>query len=322
MSCKPISVLGIAIVLAILVIAGCDKNTPPTNIISVGILKHSSAIPIIVAQREHFFENRGLKVSLHPLTPSQHMPALLHGDVQILSPSSFPVIFSTAQQNPEKIIAYMTGGEATNGDILYGLVVPKDSTMSSLSDLLGKTIGSASKFTIVNLRNVLGSKLGDVKGNTKIREISDRSALLNALQQGAIDAAVLDQPALSSREVSEHFKVIEPNFRAKYMGNNPYWSGSGIANKNWVHNNKKDFEAYLAALDDALAFCKRDPLKAKSDFVEHFAIKGLQPEAIGMYVYPSSHFAPPHEFVQALANSLITNGMLSTGFNFTDLFYQ
>ncbi len=318
-------VLGIIVlVLSILSVIqiGCErKKAPVENKILVGVLQHGSSIPLIVAKQENMFEKRGLDVSFKTLTPAQHIPSLLRGDVQILSASSFPVIFSTDQQTQGEIISYMTGGEASDGDVLYGIVVPKNSTAMTLQDLVGKTIGSASKFTIVNLRNVLGAKFNDRTGTTTIREVKDKGTLLEALRKGTFDAVVLDQPALSSTEVISSFKIIEQNFRAKYLGS-PYWSGSGVASRKWVASHKSEFELFLSAVDEALEFCKQNPDKAKQIFISYFNIKDLQPDRIGMYVYPNAKYAPNDTFVSNLANILESNGMLSPQYNHSGLFYQ
>ncbi len=307
-------VFGVIFIFGFIFIGCQSKNDLDKQTVNIGVLQHGSSIPIIVAQKKGIFEKNGLSVRLKILTPSQHMPALLRGDVQILSASSFPVIFSTAQQNPEAIITYMTGGESLSGDILYGLVVSKSSKYNSLKQLVGKTIGSSSKFTIVNLRNVLGASFGDNEGRTIIREISDNSTLLEALRSGTVDAIVLDQPSLSSKEIKAEFKLIEPNFRAKYL-QDPYWSGSGIADSKWVKNNPAKFSQFLKSLDEALGICKNEKDSVKEIFIDYFQLKDLDPSMIGMYVYPSANFQPPLEFLKKLSDILINNGMLKPGFS-------
>ena len=311
------------LILSILIfLMGCNnKKAGEDNQVTIGILQHGSSIPFVVAQKEGLFEKQGINVKFKTLTPAQHMPSLLSGDVQLLSPSSFPVIFSTAQQNPNTIIGYMTGGESMEGDILYGIVVKKSSNATSLGDLVGKTIGSASKFTVVNLRNVLGSEFNDKIGQTTIREIADKGTLLDSLRKGTVDAVIMDQPLLSSKEVIEEFKIIESNFRAKYLGN-PYWSGSGIANKSWVSENEIIFNKVLSALDEALSICNKTPEIAKQMFISYFEIQDLKSNRIGMYVYPGAKFAPSEDFCEKLAKTLMANGMLGENYNFTNLFYR
>jgi len=306
--------------LSTLLLIGCEgKESDVKETLNVGVLQHGSSIPIIIAHNQEIFKKHGLEVNLKIVTPAQHMPALLRGDVQILSPSSFPVIFSTAQQNPGKITTYMTGGESLSGDVLYGIVVSKSSNFETLEQLVGKTIGSASKFTIVNLRNVLGAKFGDKEGRTNIREIADRATLLEALRSGSVDAIVLDQPALSSNAVKEEFKLIESNFRAKYI-QNPYWSGSGIAKLDWVNLNQEKHDKYLKSLNEALEICNKEKNTVKKIFIEYFQLKDLDPSRIGMYVYPSADFQPPMDFSIKLAIILRNNGMLNAAFDPKELF--
>lgn len=303
-----------------------EVPSPQEGVINVGVLPHSSAIPIIIAQQQGLFEKRGIQVALKVLEPAQHMPALLRGDVQVLSMSSFPVIFATAQQNPGKLFAYMTGGEALDGEPLYAVIVLRHHPATSLKDLIGKTIGSVSQFTTINLRNVLAN-IGDTKGRTVVREFSNIKTLFDAMQKGKIDAAILDQPNLSSNEISDKFKIIEINLRARYMGESQqtdriYWSGAGIARRDWVLSNIVTFESYLAALDEALRLTRKENLLSKETFIKYFQFKGFDPNRLGMDVYPNARFSPSKEYIQKMTHEFVEIGILSSAVDDSALFYQ
>ncbi|MGE5648298.1 MAG: ABC transporter substrate-binding protein [Acidobacteriota bacterium] len=303
---------------------GCNQAREPrtgSSTLRIGILQHGSSIPLIVAYERGLFKKRGIDVQLTTLTADQHMPSLLKGDVDVISPSSFPVIFSTFQQNPGTIQCYLVGGESKTGDVLYGMVVRKDTKYASLGDLVGKTIGSASKFTTVNLRNVLRHKFHDRAQATTVREFGDRSLLITGLQNGTLDAAVVDQPALSSTVFQDGFRVIEKNFRAEYLFE-PYWSGSGVASTAWVKANRGKYESYLDAIDDALRVCKEDSRATKESFIRHFSLKEVRVDAIGMYVYPNARFVPQESFVGALMKMLVENRLLAAEFDARELFYR
>jgi ABC-type nitrate/sulfonate/bicarbonate transport system substrate-binding protein len=245
----------------------------------------------------------------------------MRGDVQIISPSTFPVIFSTFQQNPNKIQCYLVGGESTSGETLYGIVVNKESSYQNLGDLVGKTIGSASKFTTVNLRNVLRFKFHDASGSTTVREVPDRSLLVAALQDGTLDAAVVDQPTLSTQAIQTQFRIIEKNFRAQYLFE-PYWSGAGVARRDWIDTNGERYNAFLDAIDDALLECTKDRAAAKQAFIRYFNLTDIAPDAIGMYLYPNARHVPPESFTRALSKMLVDNQLLASEFDANQLFYH
>jgi ABC-type nitrate/sulfonate/bicarbonate transport system substrate-binding protein len=308
-------------IFLLFVVMGCrgERIGKEPSEIAVGVLEHGSAIPIIVAEKEGIFRRHNLKVKIFKVSPSEHMPSLLRGDYSVLSASSFPVIFSAAQQNPGRIQCYMTGGESSEGDVLYGIVIPRGSNALSLRDLVGKKIGSASKFTSINLRNVLASKFGEVNPVTKIQELSDRSLLLDGLDKGTFEAAVMDQPALS-QAIGRGYKVIERNFRAKYLID-PYWSGAGVVDRAWAISHRNSFEAYLDSLDEALRMCKQEPDRVKKEFLNFFNVGDIQPDSIGMYVYPAARFSPPRAFVADLTKLLLDNKLLA-GPVAEDIFYK
>ena len=76
--------------IAFFAISACDSPKVDDTLLRVGVLKHSSTIPIIVANAKGYFQDNGLKVELLELGVLEHMPSLLRDDVSILSPSSFP----------------------------------------------------------------------------------------------------------------------------------------------------------------------------------------------------------------------------------------
>jgi NitT/TauT family transport system substrate-binding protein len=317
-------ILTALVLLSLSLYNGACKREVSNNgstVVRVGLLQHASSIPIIIAQENGYFKKRGLQVELKTVSPDQQMPSLLRGDVDLISPSSFPVIFSTFQQNPGTIQCFLVGGESKTGDTLYGIVVRKDSSFKTLGDLVGKTIGSASKFTTVNLRNVLRYKFHDASASTTIREVTDKSLLLTGLANGSIDAAVVDQPALSSKTIQDEFSVIEKNFRAEYLME-PYWSGAGVAKKDWLDRNADQYNAFLDSLDDALAECAKNPSAAKMAFIRYFDLKDVSAEAIGMYVYPNARHVPPESFTKALMKMLVESQLLASEFETTELFYR
>ncbi len=303
---------------------GCKRGTIDKRgsaAIRVGLLQHGSSIPLVVAERMKYFADHSISVQFKVVTPAQQMPSLLRNDVDVISPSSFPVIFSTYQQNPGLLQCFLVGGESTSGETIYGIVVKAQSPYWTLKDLLGKRIGSASKFTAVNLRNVLEHVSPAGAEGTIVREYNDQTLLLEGLSGGQLEAAVLDQPALSSRVIQSGFRVIEKNFRARYLFD-PYWSGAGVVRTDWLRANRAKYEAFLDAIDNALQFCQEDPLRSKQLFVSQFGLKDVDPAAIGTYVYPSARFVPPTSFVRELTSLLVTNGLLAREFDGDALFYQ
>ncbi len=308
-------VVGTALTMAF--VLACSGESSRRSI-RVGILQHGSAIPFVVADRKGLFTKHGLHVELQGVSAQEQMPSLLRGDVDVISPSSFPVILSTAQQNPGRIRCFLTGGESLAGDVIYGLVVSRTRKARSLDELRGGTIGSASKFTTVNLRNVLAARFPP-NDTTTVREFGDQAVMLQALHQGSIEAAVVDQPALSSDAIQSDYDVIEPNFRARYLGD-PYWSGAAVVDSRWLATNATAFTAFLDAIDDALAICKTDPTGAKRLFVEYFHLRDVDENAIGMYVYPNARFSPPPDQLSRLQTSLVAAGMLREAVDLKTLF--
>jgi ABC-type nitrate/sulfonate/bicarbonate transport system substrate-binding protein len=69
----------ILIALSLGLSAACKRSQPKSDSgpLRIGLLQHSSSIPLIVAQQHGFFQKRGLQVELVNVSADQHMPSLM-----------------------------------------------------------------------------------------------------------------------------------------------------------------------------------------------------------------------------------------------------
>jgi len=311
--------IGFAILLIIVAIylrPPMEKRT--SDVIKIGVLKHESSLPIYIADELGLFAKAGLSVKIIELPPGDHMPALLSKRVDILSPTSFPVLFGIMQKNPGLLYAVFPGAEVANGPTVYGFIVSKESRASTIADLKKKTVMAINPYTKMNIQTILSSS-GMPHNEWPVINVAAREPALQAVSNGQAAAAIMDQPALAVAIASGDFKLLEANPRAKHIGS-PYWSGSGAVLKQHWKDNAATFTRLIKAIDDALVYIKRDPDEAHRILAKRLSLHQSIAKQMGGYYFPKSTEAVDLNGIDATVKALVKSGLLEEQVKMEGLF--
>jgi len=313
--------IGIAVlvmtIVAIIVLRPKPPDSPPATI-KIGVLKHESSLPIYLADELGLFSQSEFSVELVEVPPGDHMPALISRRVDILSPTSFPVLFGVMLKNPGLLHAVFPGAEIKGGPTVYGFVVGVSSTASSLADLKGKIVMAINPYTKMNIQTILSSA-GMPKDAWPVIKVAAREAALQAVSNGQADAAIMDQPALAVAISSGEYKLLEANPRAKHIGS-PYWSGSGaVLAEHW--KSKADvFAKLMEAIDAALVEISRDPDEAHRILAKRMGLDQSIADQMGGYYFPKSSDNVDMAGINATVQALVDAGLLNKPINLTGFF--
>lgn len=316
---KPWIGIGIVaiVIVAVVLLRPSQQAAPPAEL-KIGVLKHESSLPIYLADELGLFAKVGLSVQLLEVPPGDHMPALISKRVDILSPTSFPVLFGVMLKNPGLLHAVFPGAEVADGPTVYGFVVSNESAASSLDDLRGKVVMAINPYTKINIQTILSSA-GMPKDEWPKIKVAAREASLNAVSGGQADAAIMDQPALAVAIASGDYKLLEANPRAKYIGS-PYWSGSGaVLTQHWQEN-KASFAKLMAAIDDALAEVERDPKEAHRILAKRLGLDQSIADQMGGYYFPKATDTVDIAGIQATVDALVEAGLMEKAISMEGFF--
>ncbi|WP_455644865.1 ABC transporter substrate-binding protein [Methanosphaera sp.] len=185
------------IIVAILIIIGAifayNSYSSDSDVISIGYQPSDHDAALFVANASGMFTDAGLKVELHEYSNGGDlMSAMASGDVDVGYVGITPFLSSKAKGVPVKIVA----GVQTEGSG----IVAKDSSITSLSDLKGKTVATIGDASIQHmlLQYALeeeGMSLSDVNAPSM-----NVATLTDALRNGKIDAMVTPEPYVSIAE--------------------------------------------------------------------------------------------------------------------------
>lgn len=204
MDIKKIGIIA-AVVIVLLVIIGVFASGGlggSSDTVTIGYLPSDHDAALFVADAQGLYEKQGIKTELVQFNNGGDlMTAMASGDVDVGYVGITPVLSSIEKGVPVKVISAVQ----TEGS---GIVVTKDSGISSAKDLVGKSIATPGEASIQHalLAYYLkenGLSLDDVKvSSMKVPSMND------ALNTGKIDAIITFQPYVSIVAKNDNNKVL------------------------------------------------------------------------------------------------------------------
>jgi NitT/TauT family transport system substrate-binding protein len=199
---------------------------------------------VVVAQKQGFFEEEGLKVSVQNFGSGLKAVQAVIGDGADIGGSSIePVAAAAARDQKVKVIG------AYADRLTVNLTTP--GSIGAVSDLEGKGVGiqDVGAFREIMVRYVL-QRNGMTPKDVTYRPIA-ATGYTGALLAGQIDAAILQQ--------EQYFAVKEekPDFHALadlYELQPDYFYGTYFAKEDWIAEHRKETTAFAAALIKAHRF--------------------------------------------------------------------
>jgi ABC-type nitrate/sulfonate/bicarbonate transport system substrate-binding protein len=308
---RRIVLVGVGILLVALLVAGYfvfRRDHADAGVLRIGVLKHESSLPVYIADEFGLFEAHGVRVELVELPPGDHVPALLSGRVDILSPTSFPVLFGVMYQHPGTVYAVFPGAEVLNGPTVYAFVVRKDFVGTGVQDLRRSVVMAINPYTQVNIQTIL-TAAGIPRDEWPEIRVAGREAALKAVSDGTATAAIMDQPATAVALASGEYRLLEANPRARHIGS-PYWSGAGAVLCDRWDARHDDYLRLMHAIDDAIGRIEADPDAAHRVLARRLGLDESVASQMGGYYFPKSSEAVPLDGIRATIDALVKAGLL------------
>lgn len=206
--------------------------------------------PLYIAEQQGFFDEVGLDVNIRPGgTAQDNLSQLLGGSADVSTVSWDAAVTATSENLPIKLIS----GAGLISDVAdtSGIVVRKDSGITDLSDLEGKTIAF----------NSLGSG-----GNVPVLQaLTDAGVNLDKVEQVALPFASM-RTSLSGSQVDAIFPsdsfysqvISDDSFQVLAHPSREYRAGLGItlwaATDTWLKENGETAEKFNEAMEKAVDF--------------------------------------------------------------------
>jgi NitT/TauT family transport system substrate-binding protein len=272
----------VIISLSGLLLGACVNAHPPAESefssypLKIAILPILDSLPMLVAQKEGYFEARGLQVELIPVASGAERDQLVaSGQADGMVNEILSTIFYNKEKTQVQIVRYARTADPQSP--LFRILASKDSGIKDVNGLRGIEIGISEGTVIAYLTDRMlqgeGFKADDIK-TVAVPKISDRMTLLNS---GQLKAAMLPDP-LSSLSAQLGAVIILDDTRY------PDFSCSTIAfRKEIIDENPETIRSFLAAVERAVLQINSNPKNYTKLLEEQ---KLVPPQLISLFKLP------------------------------------
>lgn len=236
--------------------AGSASSSATTSV-TVAYPGNSASLPVMVAISQGFFTQHHLKVTSRVLTDiTQIVPLLGRGvDFGFGTEPSFLHAVSTGLN----LIEVANNELVPLSNTEYALFAAKNSNITSVSQLAGKTIGAATLAGNINL----ATKYTLQKDGVNVNSIHFVQVLLPDVQDqlaaGRVDAAEAAEP-FTSILLHAGFRLLTNSLQGLP---NPASMSLWLSQKSWAESHKQVVQDYVAALNEADSFIQAHPNQSR-----------------------------------------------------------
>ena len=228
----------------------------------ITVLRSNGAIfePLYIAEQQGYFTDAGLDVTIKAgaQDTSQNAPSVLNGEAQFAMTDSSGFLKGAAQDMPIRIVTGLQSA-TTRTDPTDGLLVKKDSEITSFADLEGRTVGiSALGGTIQFICEYLVQKDGGDPSKVKFVALPTTS-LTDAATSGKTDAVFSFGPF--------YFAAKDSGLRSVGNGMNDLpgmVQGVLFSSEEYLSANAETAKKFIDAVAKAITYANAHPAAVKA----------------------------------------------------------
>lgn len=287
--------------------------------VRIGVIQHAAGLPYLVAIEKGYFEQEGVNAEYLPFASGKAVgDALTTGQID-MGLMSYTQLFAIESRTPGAFKgALMVGDTLEQGTI--PLLVPLNSTITSISQLQGKKVAIASATLLPTVKLIL-AKFFDIN-QTSIETI-ETSLQVEALAGGQIDALFATEPQATIAIEARIARVVEPSPRARYVMN-PFPAGPTVAFKTeYAAQHQLEVQKVISALNRATGYIQSNEADSRQIMAEKLRLKPNVAQKTQLYHYYKQSEVTPEikQKVQELADILYREEQLDKQINVANLFY-
>jgi NitT/TauT family transport system substrate-binding protein len=273
-----------------------------TTHIAVGALPVIDEAPLYLAQKNGYFRQAGLNVTIVPVTQStQALPDMLHGNIAVVGANY--TSFFEAQARGEVQLKVLS--EATNcKPDTFAIVALPSSGITKPADLAGKTVAVNLTNNIQTLTANAVLKASGVNSSKVTYVVVPFPNMISALTSHRVDAISVVQPFLAGALASGAKTVVSscdgPVANLPISG----W----FSTQAWTQKNPNTARAFQRALMQGQAYANANPGAVKSILPSYIKITPQAASKVTLGTYPTT--VDPAQLQEVL--TLMKNGGLST----------
>jgi len=301
------------IVIMMFVLGGCSNSENAANTqkagklqnITIGIMPDVDSIPFIIAQEKGYFKEEGLTVTLKSFKSAMDRDsAMQSGNLDGAVSDMLAETFAKAGGFDMVITSVTTGS--------YKLVVNKDETAMSITDLKNKDVGISKNTIIEYVTDKIMVEGGLASADINKIIIPQIPSRLEMLQNSKIAAATLPEP-LATMAVKNGGKILNSSDK---LGINP---GAMIFTGKAVNEKEEEIQAMYRAYSKAVDYLATQPME---NYIDLLIEKSGFPSGVkGALILPQYKrpIAPDPKDIKDVMAWLQARQLIQKGYSYNEL---
>lgn len=305
------SVYGIGIVVIIVLIClvyfGNRITSTQDTTVRIGYLNIVASLPLFIAEAQGFLKEEGLTYETTAIaTSNQLVDAVVAGNLDCYIESSAVPVLAVELQSPGKLKVFAVS-EITRQAPFDALLVLKESSIQTLSELVGKKIGVFPGSTATNLlKKYLGDQGIDVANVAFIP--MPPANLLTGLIEGSVDVIHAYEPTTAIAISKGTVRKLFGSVYAEMISPNP--QGVAVISSAFASKQPELSQKIVNALERAMVYMKENDAQSRQILIDRMK---LSEEAANqcVFLYMLPHDQIPREIFQEYADMLTDLGELN-----------
>ncbi|GKQ55161.1 ABC transporter substrate-binding protein [Bradyrhizobium sp. Ce-3] len=305
------TILGLLGMAATLPVSGAiaQAGTAPVKIRVASVIS-SAWLPLWVAKDKSLFLEKGLDVEVMTVQNLSTTIGALGRQLDISGATAIDIVKAAAGGLDVVGVCGNTLETAANRQMR--LIAGKQSGITSIGQLTGKTIGTPSINGVVHVATLLALKRGGVDPKS-VRFIEMMFPnMVDQLKAQRVDAVEEVEPFVSALIKAGHVDLGDPMLRV----GDPVTLTSWMANGTWARANPDAVARYVAALDEARAYIAAHEVEAREILAKWTR---LPKDVIESIVLPTYSTTLTATHISAWIEAMRETGQLSAELNASNL---
>jgi NitT/TauT family transport system substrate-binding protein len=293
--------------------ASTDGNTssqgPELTHVTVAGLEIPDAAPLYIAQKDGFFAQQGLTVTIDTIPASEDTTADLLAHTLDFTTENYVGMYIQEENTPQlglKVIA----DDLQAAPNVFGVMVPKSSKITSVTQLAGKSIGFPGAGTSIGTLAVdMLLRSYHVKDSDYTQQIVPFPDQPEALARGQVDAVFSTEPFITIEELAGAKVLADTMTGAMLDFPISCWATTGYV----LQHYPRTVAAFQRALVKAQQIAATDPAAVRAILPTY--IKGLKPSIAAVMTLGTFNTTLSLTRLQRVANVMEELGLLPSSFN-------
>ena len=252
---------GLVAVLS-LVLAGCGSNQGASNsgdgeitTVKVGILPITSVAAFQLGVEKGYFEEEGIKVETEVAQSGAALvPAIVSGQYQFGFSNNLSLILAHGKGLPVRIVRTANSADSDPEPSQEALIVAKDSGITSVKQLEGKTIAVNSLNNTPHISVLVTlEKAGVNTDSVEFVEVGFPDMPL-ALSEGRVDAVDISEPFLAEALKNGAVDLAHPYREVEQDQHLSSW----FTTQTYIDSNPEVVDAFARAVDKSNAYAREN----------------------------------------------------------------